>query len=289
MTKAKADQNTDPTPQRPEAYDANWSTRARRIDRIERHPYMRAAIGTVAILGFLVAIGGSIFGYLEIRNSVEAREQEAIARAWSIIGTKTSGNSGKGPALEYLHSQGIPLTGIDLSCAAMGGTDMSEDGQTEICIRPTYLRGLQLPDAVLDRANLSGAYLSSADLSGADLFEANLSGASLPVADLRGAELSTADLSGANLFDADLSGAVLWNADFTCADLTFASFEENGFDRHASRDQIIHRFKNAWYWASPIGAPPTGLPDDIKASLQVFDFDDRNWDNPWGRPMLCDP
>ena len=63
---------------------------------------------------------------------------------------------------------------------------------------------INLGEADLSGAYLSGAYLREADLSGANLRWADLSGANLGEADLRWADLREADLSGANLGEADI-------------------------------------------------------------------------------------
>ena len=76
--------------------------------------------------------------------------------------------------------------------------------------------GVDLANANLSKANLTGADFSLADLAGADLQLANLTGANLAGADISGADLAGATLTharfrGANLMGADLAGAV--NAD----------------------------------------------------------------------------
>lgn len=61
------------------------------------------------------------------------------------------------------------------------------------------MRGTNLRNGVLNRADLEKADLSNADLRGVRLSGASLRGANLSGADMRGANLSQADLSGANL------------------------------------------------------------------------------------------
>lgn len=113
----------------------------------------------------------------QIELQKEESEQNAIARAWEIVGRKASGNSGKIEALEFLNKKGIPLIGIDLSAETHGGP----------------------------------VWLSFVDLRGADLFEADLSGTRLIGADLSDADsLVRADLSGALL-----NGAILDAVDFS--------------------------------------------------------------------------
>jgi uncharacterized protein YjbI with pentapeptide repeats len=92
----------------------------------------------------------------------------------------------------------------------------------------------RMDDHERSRVNLREANLREADLSGADLREADLSGADLRDADLRGAFLyranfTGADLWGANFGGADLSEADLLEADLRCADLTGAYLRSASF------------------------------------------------------------
>ena len=87
---------------------------------------------------------------------------------------------------------------------------------------------LELIEAGLSKADLSGAdlreaHLGRADLFGANLNEANLGKVDLFLADLIIANLSATDLSGANLSGANLSGANLSGANLSGADLTGAN------------------------------------------------------------------
>jgi uncharacterized protein YjbI with pentapeptide repeats len=89
------------------------------------------------------------------------------------------------------------------------------------------LYGATLSGALLIRADLSRAALYEANLKSADLNRAKLSGAKLNAADLReaklrGADLREAELSEADLSEADLNGAFLWGADLFQASLTGA-------------------------------------------------------------------
>ena len=98
-------------------------------------------------------------------------------------------------------------------------TTLGEEGER------ADLRGTDLSDADLRRANLSGADLRGADLKWADLTGANLSGADLRGADLKWADLKEAylsgvDLKGANLREADLEEAYLKGANLKGADLS---------------------------------------------------------------------
>lgn len=149
--------------------------------------------------GILLVVVAFIYDFQDRRN-------QAAVNSWQLLTTRASGNSGKIQALEYLHGQGVPLVGIDLSPPDRdnGTPDNPYDDP-----QGAYLRGVILPGAVLSRAKLSRADLSYAKLSRADLSRADLSEADLSDAALIGAYLIGADLSSAILYSADLSGAML--------------------------------------------------------------------------------
>lgn len=89
------------------------------------------------------------------------------------------------------------------------------------------LRGANLRGADLRNANLWNAYLKWADLRGAYLNKADLRGADLKGAGLNKADLSNADLSWAYLGEADLRGADLRNADLSGAYLNQATYDDD--------------------------------------------------------------
>ena len=77
---------------------------------------------------------------------------------------------------------------------------------------PLSLAGLNLPDKVLDHAELAGEDLTDTNLAGASLRSANLEGARLEGANLYGADLTGAQMNRADLDDAVLSSANLRDA-----------------------------------------------------------------------------
>lgn len=111
-----------------------------------------------------------------------------------------------------------------------GSVELSREGRlradlTGASLEGVSLRQANLPDAVLDRANLSHSDLQGANLRQASLYRANLSwarmdGSNLGMADLRFASLERANLCrvnlhGANLLGANLAGACVENSDLT--------------------------------------------------------------------------
>jgi len=187
-----------------------------------------------------------IFGVWVYREERQTRREEAINRAWSLLTTPATGNSGKRAALEYLAGQGVSLRGIDLSCARMGG---GWDAEALSCRAPVDLTGLRLrgpngegvdlrlsrldgvdltgadlEDAQMGGAGLAGATLSGARLRGAQMIGVQAPGARLDGADLRAAVLSLGKLRGADLDGADLGAAVLISADLTGAHVSDTNF-----------------------------------------------------------------
>ena len=137
-----------------------------------------------------------------LKQEREDRVEGRLVRMWSLATNSRPGNSGKIPALQFLHEKGHPLSGMEISRA--------------------YLVGIEIPGADLFKSNLSGADLRVVDLSDADLSEANLNGANFGGANLSGVDLFKADLSNANLSAANLSGAILKGTDLSGADISGA-------------------------------------------------------------------
>lgn len=210
------------------ARSTDWFLRAQTY-RIERTGLMRA-LRALEVIAILVAIAAFV---VECSN----REEERTVRAWQLVTTKATGNSGKREALEYLNRQGtilgwpakddhwaydwLPLkkrtelVGINLGVEKTGDPG-------------TFLNKADLPGAALSNANLVEALANSANLQGADLQNATLNRAELRRADLARADLAEADLVGtllygANLREANLSGGNLSDAGLRGADLTNAN------------------------------------------------------------------
>jgi phospholipase C len=104
------------------------------------------------------------------------------------------------------------------SCKAPAVTLDPVSGQVD-------LRGADLSDRNLKRANLSGALLTNANVSSSNLFGAFLENAVLKGADLRNGNESNADFTNANLQDVNFFGSNLRQAVFRHADLTGAHLQ----------------------------------------------------------------
>jgi Pentapeptide repeats (8 copies) len=158
-----------------------------------------------------------------LRKSDKEDEVRKIARVRTLTVLPRLDALRKESLLQFLYESGLienanPI--IDLSEANLSGANLS---------------GAFLFEADLSGANLSGACLFEADLSESDLSKANLMNANLRYANLRyadlsGATLMDANLSDANLSHADLSGATLMNADLSHADLSHADLSNSMLD-----------------------------------------------------------
>ena len=220
----------------------------------ERDAWLWTEVAAV-VVGLAFVIPTAIALWIDL----EDRQTQRIAQAWELATRKAPGNSGKGPALEYLNSQGITLIGINLSSSANGGetylqgvklsnarlpnanlsaanlrfanfansnmlmADLSRTRLRAANLSEAYLHGAILSNAVLPFADLSDAKLNNANLSEADLSNANLSGADLQNADLSGAHMISANLSGTKLRDVHLAGSDLRGADLSNANLSGAN------------------------------------------------------------------
>jgi uncharacterized protein YjbI with pentapeptide repeats len=107
-------------------------------------------------------------------------------------------------------------------------------------LRNARLKWAVLTGSHLFRINLSGACLGRAELDHTNLQEANLSNTDLSYANLCGADLTDANLQCANLsnallIDANLTGADLRGAKFEVTDLTGAILQDAQLPEHIAK------------------------------------------------------
>ena len=138
--------------------------------------------------------------YQDRKDERLARKEARTVAAWQLLTARVSGNSGKKQALEFLHSQGHALIGIDFSPPA--GVDVG-----------AYLMNLNAKNVYMPDANFSYANLMNSNFSDAALFGANFSNANL-----KGAEFQRA-----NLMKTNFHGALLYSVNFQNADMSFVS------------------------------------------------------------------
>ena len=191
----------------------------------------------------MTSIVALIIASIALFDSFYNHHEERIVRAWQLLTTQATGNSGKIQALEYLNSQSPPwrswlplskkqvaLEGINLTPPALisiwrGKTKEEQKLPEEGCPQNTYLLEAELTNAYLRKAVLACSDLYKAKLSGAHLVNADLRGADLWLADLQRANLKKADLRRANLQGTNLRGANLEGANLQRAYLSFADLK----------------------------------------------------------------
>jgi len=196
----------------------------------------------ISIIMLLATVGAIFLAWRnlkKIQEQIELQKQEseqnAIARAWEIVGRKASGNSGKIEALEFLNKRGIPLVGIDLSAKTHGGyvwligVDLRGVNLRTAKLNLVGLNNADLRGACLECSDLSEARLLKADMSGASLFGTNLLEAILFDANLSHANLSRANLSHANLRGVNLLGATLFFTILDAADFSQSTIDETTY------------------------------------------------------------
>jgi hypothetical protein len=195
-------------PTRPPA----WRERRAQCSAAWRLPFLKLewylqwvawALGNWALLEVLEYLGtfsvlvAVIFYFAETGNRTRQRHYTA----WTVINTAQGkgGSGGRIEALEELNHDRVALTGLDGSLA--------------------FLRGVQLPHAMLSRCSFEAADLRMSNFHDADLNFCNLRSANFRETDFEQAKLSDADLNSADLNGADLSNADLSRADLSNADL----------------------------------------------------------------------
>jgi len=108
------------------------------------------------------------------------------------------------------------------------------------------------------------------NLGEANLREAHLSGANLREAHLREANLSGANLSGANLYRADLIGAIALNTNFTRANLTGACIQDWNINQSTIFEEVICDY--IYYKIDEKGTYQDRRPHDLNKIFNAGDF-----------------
>jgi uncharacterized protein YjbI with pentapeptide repeats len=144
------------------------------------------------------------------------RTRQRHYTAWTVINTAQGkgGSGGRIEALEELNGDRVALTGLDASLA--------------------FLRGVELPHAMLSRCSFEAADLRMSVLREADLSFCNLKSANFRETNFENAKLSDADLNGADLNSANLAAADLSRADLSNADLRNTDLKNIRWDGIAS-------------------------------------------------------
>ncbi len=140
-------------------------------------------------------------------------------------------------------------------------------------VRPNLV-GVNLQDALLDRADFRDTTISGAQLGGAHLHSANFQRATLIGVDLRKAKLSHADLSESDLSGADLSTASLEEAVLREVDLGGANLCEATLTRAALHGAYLRgtKFCGANLIGADLSAAEIVYTDFSKADLSGANF-----------------
>ncbi len=188
----------------------------------------------------------------------------------------------RGADLRGADLRGADLRGADLEGANLNHANLREAHLEEALLsfskpkdrlvvqkgRPTYLEGVDLTAARLDKADLCDARLTGATLRTAHLEEADLSGAHLEEADLVGANLEGADLSDAHLEGAQLIKANLKEANLKEAHLKGADFQDSNYQSALglTLEQVEEARKGIQggvvYWTEIEDDIPSPIPTD---------------------------
>jgi uncharacterized protein YjbI with pentapeptide repeats len=153
----------------------------------------------------VVRLGG-IYALEGVMDTSEQYHRPLLEALCAFVRERTGTEVGDGP----------PATDVQAALMVIGRRKAIGSGRADDVV--------DLTDAHIPKANLSGVDLSRFNLSGVNLSGADLRSASLSFADLSGAILNGANLSGANLSGADLSSAMLIGANLSGADLGGASW-----------------------------------------------------------------
>ena len=164
----------------------------------------------------------------ELKKMFNAREARLNKLPKKDRRTTSHGLNLCGTDLGSFNLSKADLRGANLSGANIDGTDLRRAHLRGANLRGAILIDVVLQKANLVEANLDGALLTRVDLRNASLARAkvrarldnvDLSDAFLPRANLSGAMLSNTNLNGAYLVRVDLSGASLSNVNLSNADM----------------------------------------------------------------------
>jgi uncharacterized protein YjbI with pentapeptide repeats len=131
-------------------------------------------------------------------------DEQKILGAWSLLAQKGTGDLGRKDALEFLHSRGKSLAGLDLSNAHLVGLKLEK----------ANLSGCNFTGAVLLKARFDGASLVGTHFEGANLRHAHFDGATLWCTHFKGADLIDAHFEEATFIDQHFEEVYLWGTHF---------------------------------------------------------------------------
>jgi hypothetical protein len=172
----------------------------------------------------------------ELLGNKDGQVEQRLGGIYALEGVLNNSDQYQRPVLEALcafvrdhakadrSSEGPPATDIQAALTVIGRRVvlLQKVPVLGLLVAPVDLRDAHLPKADLSGAKLNDADLRGADLQGASLNEASLYGADLSGADLSDTNLTFAHLRGATLTGTNLTGAKLYLSYLSYADLTGA-------------------------------------------------------------------
>lgn len=138
-------------------------------------------LALLAGFGSFIFLGASFFA---LREEFSFREEERHQRkldrleaAWTRLLRPIGGNTGKGPALEYIMKTGADMSGLNLSCDSVNGTYENQKlrGYERIrCNGAIWLADAEIPARKIVGKRVLGDYFQNSvllwNLSGAEIF-----------------------------------------------------------------------------------------------------------------------
>ncbi len=194
----------------------------------------------LTVIAQVATLTALIVGIASYQRDLKEEQHARVRDAWQLVTASATGNSGKGPALEYLNSiddpkpfrifgftlftqprtEAIRLTGINFFTEP-ARTDLErvrlrEARMSYSNFRNADLEGADFTRAVLIRSHFESAWLKDVSFEDADLHCATFSPAlvGFPPADVRGATFRGADLRHVDLSDTNITAKQLAGACF---------------------------------------------------------------------------
>jgi uncharacterized protein YjbI with pentapeptide repeats len=152
-------------------------------------------------------------------------DEQKILGAWSLLAQKGTGDLGRKDALEFLHSKGKSLAGLDLSNAHLVGLELNGAGLVGAIFEGAHLQEAHFEGATLNFTKFNDATLLKANFEGAQLRKAHFDGAHPTFANFKDAKLQQAHFKSTTLLGTHFNGATLWGANFKDANLQEAHFD----------------------------------------------------------------
>ncbi len=175
------------------------------LTRVESSGFVRLGAVIAAIAGFAVLIATAAQIRADFEDRAEEREYRRLDRieaARDRLLSRAGGNTGKGDAFRFLMSEGVDVTGMDLSCPAIGG--LSTQGS---CFNPPIFDNLVFEGRLVQSVQFNETIILSLRIADAELrdFSFDSSG-------IRFVEIVKADVIASTFRDAVISGCRIYKS-----------------------------------------------------------------------------